>query len=301
MRVVAAYVLMCLIWGTTWLGIKIGLHSLGPILGVGLRFIIAGLALYAAAATTGKLRPLPELPWRLVAVLSVFLFGLNYVLTYAAETHLDSGLVAVLFGTLPFFTFAFAHAMVGERTTPRVWIGALAAFAGVGVISLAHRAVASPLFACAAIAAAASSAFANVYAKRHAHHDPLVTLPPSMLLAGIALAIAGLLIEHTDWHAALSSTSLGALFYLAIFGSGIAFFANMWVLARIPVWVVGMSALIIPVIAVTVGIVFGGEHFTLREALGSLLVAGGIAIALTGAETRLKRSDSSSAVPSTNR
>ncbi len=284
-RTVLAYSGMCLIWGTTWLAIKIGLHALGPLTGVGLRFVIAGLFLFAVAAVARALRPLREMPWRLIVVFAIALFGLDYILTYTAETRLDSGLVSVLFGTAPFFTFGFGQVMVGERTTPRVWLGALIAFAGVVVISLTGQVRGSPLFALCAIGSAAVAAFANVYAKRHSHHDPLLTLPPSMFIAGSSILIVGLIFERTDWHAAVAPSSLAALLYLAIFGSGIAFFLDLWVLKRLRAWVVGMSSLIFPVIAITVGIVFGGEHFGWRELGGSLLVIAGIAIALTAPVT----------------
>ena len=293
---------MCLIWGTTWLAIKIGLHTLGPLTGVGLRFVIASVFLFAVAAATKSLLPLREMPWKLIVVFSIMLFGLNYILTYEAETRLDSGLVSVLFGTLPFFTFGLGHLMVGEKTTPRIWSGALIAFAGVAVISLGGQVRGSPLFALCAIGAAAVSAFANVYAKRHSHHDPLVTLPPSMFIAGGTILIAGLIFERTDWPAVAGPASLASLLYLAIFGSGIAFFLNLWVLKRLPVWIVGLSSLIFPVIAITVGILFGGEHFGWREVAGSLLVIAGIAIALTTrAETSSDKTYSSSEFPSTSR
>lgn len=280
-----AYAGMCAIWGTTWLVIKVALHYAPPITGVGLRFVVAGLFLYAIAFARREVPPLRELPWKVLIVFALTLFGVNYVLTYTAETHLDSGLVAVLFGTLPFFVFGFGHSLVGERTTARIWIGAVCAFAGVGVISLSPQVQASPLYALVAIAAAGSAAFGNVYAKRHSGHAPLVTLPPSMLLSGVVMLAFGLVVERTDWHAVVSLPSLGAIAYLAILGSGIAFFLNMWVLHRIEAWIVGLSALIIPVIAVVVGVTLGGEHFTTREILGSALVVAGIWIALTQRET----------------
>lgn len=282
--VVAAYAGMCAIWGTTWLAIKVSLHYLPPMTGVGLRFAIAGSLLYAVAAASGALRPVRDVPWKLVLVLACFLFGLNYVLTYVAETRLDSGLVAVLFGTLPFFVFAFGHALANERTTPRIWFGAVVAFAGVAVISLAGAIRGSPLFALAAVAAAAVSAFGNVYAKRHSHHDPLLTLPPAMLLAGLAVGALGLTFERPHWDLALKPESLAALLYLAILGSGVAFFLNLWVLHRVAAWIVGLSALIIPVIAVAVGILLGGETFTRRELIGCGLVVLGIWIALSQRE-----------------
>ncbi len=272
---------MCLIWGTTWLAIKVGLQYLPPVSGAGLRFVVAGLFLYGVAAIRGEIRPLASLPWKLICVLALTMFGVNYALTYTAEVRLSSGLVAVLFGTLPFFVFGFGHYLTGERTTLRTWIGAILAFGGVAVISLAGDLRGSLLFGLAAIAAAATSGFANVYAKRHSRHDPLVVLPPAMLLAGIILAIAGLAVEHPILQQGLQIRSILAVLYLAIFGSGIAFFLNLWLLQRVDVGVVGLSALIIPVLAVIVGIVFGHETFGLRELLGAGLVIAGVWIALS--------------------
>lgn len=284
-----AYAGMCLIWGTTWLAIKVGLHTLSPLTGVGLRFLIAGAFLYGIAALSGQLRPLKELPWRLIVVLAGLLFGLNYILTYTAETRLDSGLTAVLFGTLPFFAFGFGHVMIGERTTPRIWIGAALAFAGVAVISLTGAAKGSPLYALAAVGAAAVSAFSNVYAKRHSNHAPLLTLPPAMTIAGAVIFVLGITFERTNWSTVFTGSSLAALLYLAIFGSGIAFFLMMWVLKRLPVSIVGLSSLVFPVIAIIAGTLFGGEIFTIRELLGSALVVAGLWIALSKSKKEVAR------------
>ena len=278
--VVGAYIGMCLIWGTTWLGIKISLQTLGPITGVGLRFVIGGIFLYLVAFATRSIPKATDIPWRVVLVLASLLFGLNYVLNYVAETRLDSGLVSVLFGTLPFFSFAFARAMIGERTSAQNWLGAVVAFAGVALISVGGAVRGAPIFALASIAAAAVAAYANVYAKKHSHHAPLVTLPPSMLISGSVLTVLGLIFERTNWSVAFSPTSIGALLYLAILGSGVAFFLMLWLLQRIPVWMVGISTLIFPVIAVAVGILFGGEHMEVRELLGAAIVVGGLAVAL---------------------
>ena len=289
--IVGAYCAMCAIWGTTWLGIKVSLHYVPPLTGVGLRFVIAGVVMYGVATVTAALRRRTrgaradtvdtQRPWRLIAVLAVFLFGLNYILTYTAETRLDSGLVAVLFGTFPFFAFALGHTMIGERTTVRIWLGAVVAFAGVAAISLSGQVRGSPLFALAAIAAAASSALANVYARRHASHAPLTTLPPAMLSSGIAVSAIGLLTERISWTAVVAPPSIAALLYLSVLGSCVPFFLNLWLLQRIAVWIVGLSSLVIPVIAVAVGIALGGEVFTWRELLGSFLVLAGMWFALT--------------------
>ncbi|MFN2449256.1 MAG: EamA family transporter [Candidatus Baltobacteraceae bacterium] len=277
---IAAYALMCLIWGTTWLGIKVSLHYVAPATGAGMRFILAGLIVYAFAAARGKLVAPRALPWKLVGVLASCLFGINYILTYLAETHVSSGLTAVLFGVLPFFMFGFGHYLLGERTAGMTWAGAAIAFTGVCVISLETGTHGSFWYVLAVVGAALSSAFANVYAKRHSHNDPLATLPPSMLLAGAAVFIFGLLTEPFDPARAFSAGSCIAILYLAIAGSAVAFFLNLWLLKRVRAWIVGMSALIIPVIAVAVGILFGGEHFGVQEGAGAALVIAGVFFAL---------------------
>jgi len=275
--VAGAYALMCAIWGTTWLAIKVSLHYVPPMTGVGLRFIIAGLIMFGAALAVRKAAA-PN--WKLVVVLAITLFGLNYVLNYVSETHIASGLTAVLFGTLPFFTFIFGHYMLGARTTARTWAGAVLAFAGVGLISLVGGAGGSLWYALAAIGAACSASFANVYAKRHAHNDPLVTLPPAMLLAGTGVLILCLLLEHPNLAHAAEPQSVALLLYMAIGGSAVTFFINLWLLQRISANLVSLSAFIIPVIAVVVGVFAGGESFGMRDVLGAALVLGGVWFAL---------------------
>jgi drug/metabolite transporter (DMT)-like permease len=278
--IAAVYVAMCLIWGTTWLAIKIGLHAMGPLTGVGLRFLIAGALLFGVAAIRRELRPVSQLPWKLIAVFAVFTFACDYTLLYVGETHVDSGLASVLFGTLPFFTFGFARILANERLTWRAAAGAAAAFAGVAVISLGGGVHGSPLYALAPIGAALAASFATAYAKRAPSVSPLASLPPAMTIAGAAILIAGLLFERTDWTQAFSPSSLGALLYLAIAGSGIAFFCMLWLLERLPAGTIGLSSLTFPVIALTVGALFGGEHIGQRELAGSMLVMCGMAIAL---------------------
>jgi len=279
--VVAAYATTVLIWGTTWLGIKVSLAAIPPIAGSGFRFILAGLLLYtvAAALKVDFRRKAP--PLHLVVVLAVTMFGINYALTYLAETRLSSGLVAVLYGTLPFFVFGFAHVMVGERATRATIVGALLALAGVAVISAVGSVHGAVWYVLAALVAAASSAYANVYLKRFADAEPFATLPPAMLLAGAGLTTWGLIFEHVDIARAATPTSLAALFYLAACGSALAFYLNHWLLQRISSSTLGLSALMIPVIAVTVGILFGGETFALRDLTGAALVIAGITLSLT--------------------
>jgi drug/metabolite transporter (DMT)-like permease len=276
--VVAAYAVMCAIWGTTWFAIKIALTGFPPTLGAGVRFLVAG-ALFAAVAAFARRPDGIAPPWRLIVVLAVTFFGVNYALTYYAEAHLTSGLVAVLFGTMPFFIFGLAAVRLGERLRLRVVAGALLALAGVAAISLTG--VRGDFVAIlAALGAALLSAIGNVELKEHAAADPLRTLPPAMLLAGAGLTLWGWFVERADLHAALAPAPILATLYLAVAGSAIAFYLNHWLLQRLSSGVVGLSALIIPVIAVVFGVLAGHEAFDLRELFGAALVIAGMTLAL---------------------
>jgi drug/metabolite transporter (DMT)-like permease len=270
---------MCGIWGTTWLVIKIGLRTLPPITGVGVRFTVAALFLVVLGRFVRGRRG-GAAPWHIIVILAATLFGGNYALTYYAETGLASGLVAVLFGTLPFFVFAFGALMLGERVGLATVAGAAVALAGVAIISLGGDTHGSLIYVAAVLGAAAVSAYANVVLKRYAESDPFRTLPPAMALAGVTMTIIGVVFEHPDWSRGASLPSLGALLYLAVLGSGVAFYLNHRLLQTLPAWVVGLSALIIPVIAVTVGALLGGEAFGAKELVGAALVIGGVWLAL---------------------
>lgn len=281
---------MCGIWGTTWLAIKIGLQSVPPVTGAGLRFVVAGLFLWAISRLVPRSRRGTKAPWSAILLLAATLFGANYALTYYAETGLASGLVAVLFGTLPFWVFAFGALVLGERVRPLAVVGAALALGGVAAISLGSTVHGSLPYVAAILAASAISAFANVELKRHAASDPLRTLPPAMFVAGAVLTLCGAAFEHPDWGRAVTPDSLAAILYLALLGSGVAFFLNHWLLKRLDAWVVGLSALIIPAIAVAVGALAGGEAFGVRELAGAALVAAGVWLALFSPTSRAKPS-----------
>lgn len=270
-----AFTGICLIWGTTWLAIKIGLRDAPPVTSVGLRFVIAGLVLYAVAAWRRQLVPLRALPWKLVFVYATCLFGVNYCLTYYSEEGLASGLTAVLFATLPFASFMLRALLFGEATTRAAWIGTVVAFGGVVLISLGSDVRGSWTYALAALAAAALAAYANLYGKTLPDVEPLTVLPPAMLFSGIAVGIAGVMFEHPQPAVFLVPSSLGAMLYLALFGSACAFFLNSWLLRRIDVSHLNLAPLIFPLVALVAGALVEHEVVHPIAALGIALIIGG--------------------------
>jgi drug/metabolite transporter (DMT)-like permease len=278
--IVVAYPAMCIIWGTTFLAMKANAHSLGPVLGVGLRFTAAGLLLLAISAITKQLRAPREYPWRAIVVIAIFLIGLSHSLIYVAESKLDSGVVAVLGATLPFLTIALSRALFGTRIPVSGVLGAAIAFAGICVISLKSHVGGAPLYVLAAFASVASLAYANVYTKQYAHYNPLVLLPPAMVVAGVPLTIVGLGLQRVNWALVFEPTSVVALLYLAVVGTGISFLLFMLVLRELPPWAVGMASLIVPVIALFVGWALGGEAMDGSRLLGAFLVLVGVGVSL---------------------
>jgi drug/metabolite transporter (DMT)-like permease len=284
-RVVAAYTVMCMIWGTTWLAIKVALTGFSPLGGVGVRFLIAGTVLYLGSVVFP--RPKTEAPpLKLIVMLAVTMVGGNYCLTYLAETHLASGLVAVLFGTMPFFIFGMGAFMLRERVSGQAVIGAIAALGGVVTISLTGEGGAL-IYILAALLAAALSGFGNVYLKHYSHCDPLRTFAPAMLLSGTVISIAAAVTAPIDLSHLPAWPPILATLYLAIFGSSVAFYLNHWLLRHLTAWMVGLQALIIPVIAVAVGALLAHEAFGARELIGAVLVIAGVWIALRPSAKRL--------------
>jgi drug/metabolite transporter (DMT)-like permease len=119
-----------------------------------------------------------------------------------------------------------------------------------------------------------------VYLKRYSHADPLRTFAPAMLLSGIVISIVGVLTTPIDVSRAFAWPPILATLYLAVFGSSVTFYINHWLLQRLTAWMVGLQALIIPVIAVIVGALFAHEAFGGRELIGAALVITGVWIAL---------------------
>lgn len=277
--VASAYAGICLIWGTTWYAIKIGLPYIPPITSVGARFVIAGAVMAVAALAMGRLHR-SAISWKLIWMMVFALFSVNYVLIYLAEMHLGSGIVAVLFGTQPFFVFFFGYLFAGERSSAATWLGAALALGGVAAISMVGEQRGSWIYALGAVASAAVAAVGMAYAKRKAHVDPLTTLPISMLIAGASTLAVGIVFERPAFAIALAPPSLASLLYLAIFGSALAFFLNLWLLKRISVAAVGLTSLVTPIIAIYVGVAFGGEAFGPREIVGAVLVIAGVWVAL---------------------
>src|SRR5262245_56895039 len=188
---IATYMLLCVVWGSTWLVIKVGYGGLGPLTVASVRFLLAGLILSIGMPLLKARWPRSAVEWGLVIWVGVILFGADYGLIYWSEQFIDSGLAAILFAMLPLVTIVFAHMYVhGDRITPPKLAGSMIAF--VGVVSLfADRlrvdvSQSGPMLAM--IGSTICAAAAGVATKRHggALH-PAALNGPAMLVGSVAL------------------------------------------------------------------------------------------------------------------
>jgi len=296
MASVALYVLLCVIWGSTWLVIKIGYGGLGPFNVAALRFVIAGGVLAVIVPVLGARWPRSRGEWLLILWVGMVLFGADYGLIYWGEQFLDSGLTAILFATLPLITVAFAHLYIpGDRITARKLTGTLLAF--VGVVALFGESLQVDLNTLgpmvAIIVAAVCAAAAGVASKRHGSSLHAAALnAPAMLVGGIVLAVAAIA-SGEGLRVPSDAKTWAAISYLAIAGSVVTFLIYFSLLKTWSVTSLSFISVFTPVIALALGFVFLGERPTLWTAIGAVLILAGVVLALT-------RSTPKSQIPTTN-
>ena len=283
-RQVAAYVVLCVIWGSTWLVIKVGYGGLGPFNVASLRFFIAGALLAPVVPLVGARWPRGRIEWALVAWIGLVLFAADYGLIYWAEQYLESGLTAILFATLPIITIAFAHFYVpGDQITGRKLAGTLLAFAGVAALFGDHlrldAARSVPMLA--VIASAVCAAAAGVASKRHgiALH-PAALNAPAMVLGAAALLTASLL-AGDGFALPRDAPTWGAVAYLAVAGSVVTFLIYFSLLKTWSVTSLSFISVFTPAIALFLGFLFLEERPTLWTLVGTVLILAGVALALT--------------------
>ncbi|MBN2227180.1 MAG: EamA family transporter [candidate division Zixibacteria bacterium] len=275
------YIMLCLIWGSTWLAIKIGLEDSPPLWSAGLRFVIAAIILFIINSI--KRVPYPR-DWktiRTVAFPGIFMYSLSYMLVYWGETHIGSAMMAVLYTTFPFFVAAFAAIMLkDERLSPLAWGGLVIGFGGVIVIFFDSLNISQLAFGgtVAGVASSASSAFATVYIRAKLRETPIRMMASLQITLGAILIIifAALLEPPTAFR--VTTKSVSALLYLSVFGTVIAFLAYYWLLRRMHAVTVSLMTFFIPVIAIALGYAVRAETFSYLAVVGTVLILAGVVL-----------------------
>lgn len=278
-----AFVLLCLIWGSTWLVIKVGYGGLGPFNVASLRFLAAGLLFCALVPAFRARWPRGRTEWGVSLFVGAVLFGADYGLIYWGETRLDSGLTAILFATMPLATAFVAHAYLpAERLNARKLGGTLLAFLGV-VALFADKVRLDPGLAVpmlAIVASAVCAAFSSVATKRHGHDlHPTALNAVAMLFGALLLALASL-VAGDGLRLPSDASAWGALAYLVLAGSVVTFLVYFWLLKAWESTTLSFISIFTPVVALFLGYVVLDERPTAWTGLGAALILAGVLLAL---------------------
>ena len=277
----AAFAGMCLIWGTTFLVIRIGTESVPPLWGAAIRLVIA-TALNAIMAV------LTRAPWprgaalRGIALFGFLNLGVNFALLYWGEQTVPSGIAAVFYATVPLTTGLFAW-MLGVQSIERSkMIAAGIGLGGVALIFSGELRWGAPAPALLAVFTAATVAsLAGVILKKVPPHSTFVVNSIGAAMGACVCFLASLVLGES--HALPRSIAgWGPILYLAIAGNLGAYVLYAWLLTQWRVTTVSVGALIIPVLAVIVGAIVRGESPAPETYFGAALVLFGVSWSLFG-------------------
>jgi drug/metabolite transporter (DMT)-like permease len=281
MKARLVWVILCGIWGSTWLFIKLGLADLPPITFAGIRFVIAYTILFTWIRIRRLQLPTSRGDWILLAVTGILSFGLNYGLVFWGEQYISSGLAALLQATLPAFGLVFAHLhLPAERLSWAKIGGVILGVCGVGVVFSNQLAVAGrqALAGCVAlILSAMFAAYANVLVKaRGTKMDPAILAAGQMFFGLLLLLAVGISLEGNPLNLRWTPIALISLFYLAVVGSVVAFVLYYWLVLNMDVTKSMLISLVTPVVAVILGMIVLDEEIGWRTLIGGAMIMIGI-------------------------
>ena len=294
MKARIVWLILCGIWGSTWLFIKLGLTDLPPFTFAGIRFVLASLILTLMILARGVRWPRTRFDWILIAVSGALQFALNYGLVFWGEQHISSGLAAVLQSTFPVFGFLIAHMYLPyERMTTAKLIGVLLGFCGVVVIFSDQLTIAGRMALLGSVALVASAFFgsySNVLVKAYGQKiDPQVLAAGQMICGFPPLLILGLLTEGNPFRFHWTWMAIVSLAYLVIVGSVVAFALYYWLVRHMDVTNTMLIALVTPVVAVILGMIVLHEKLNWRLFAGGACIISGIGLIILQKHNKTSR------------
>ncbi|HTC91347.1 MAG TPA: EamA family transporter [Bryobacteraceae bacterium] len=282
MRVLLAFFAIYVLWGTSFLAIRIAVLEVPPLFAAGTRFFVAGVVLYGFMRLRGRTSPTRS-QWRSLALLALLMFVAEYGPLFWAEKYVPSGIASVLEATLPLITMAIETWVFRRQRFHWPLLAAiLLGFCGVGVMLFRNGEQQFGWLPCVAILAGATTwSLGSVFNRS-------LDLPESRpLTSGAAMALGGAMLlvlsavfgelsplPHVSMRAAL------AILYLIAFPSLLGFTAFVWLLARMPATRVASHAYVNPVVAVALGYFVAGETISLRTLIGTALVLASVILIL---------------------
>ncbi|HET9838561.1 MAG TPA: DMT family transporter [Candidatus Angelobacter sp.] len=285
------YLSLCLIWGSTWLAIRVVVHDVPPFKAAALRFVAAAVLLLVAALAQKRRWPQDGREWAAVLVLSFTMMAVPYGLLFWAEQHVMSSMTAIFYSAMPLTVALLTPAMM-HRKVPRTAVYAMVIAFGallslfITELSASRRSIIGGVLV---VVSMALSSWSAVYAKiRLRNIDPVVATGLQLMFGSVVLLWAAWVFE-AHRPAVWSRTAVIAMAFLTLFGSAAAFVIYYWLLKRLQPYQLSTISLITPVIALLEGWLWG-EPVRVMMVVAIVVVLGSVRVVLR-AEAELKRED----------
>lgn len=282
-KISLGYILICLLWGSTWITVKIGLESLTPFLAAGLRFSLASLFIYIIMRIKGITIQTDSLSIKLYIIMGLFAFVVPFGIVYWAQQFIQSGLASILFGAFPFFVLIFTRfAIPSEKIDFLKIIAVVIGFTGIFIIFSNNISVnlnKDFLGMLAIVFSASLQASVAVIIKKYGMHlnSLSMNLVP-LMIGGTVLVLVSFFAENLS-KVVFDTKAILSVGYLAFFGTVLTFTTYYWLLKRINIVILSLSSFITPIIAIFLGWLILSEKFSTRETIGSSLVLIGVLFA----------------------
>lgn len=285
MKPLIVWIILCVVWGTTWIFIKVGLDDLPPISFAAIRFIVSVLLLIPIIWWQKLKFPSSKTEWIIIFISGILQFFCNYGLLFWGEQYISSGLAAVLQATIPAFGLILARIYLpNEKITVKKVISILLGIIGLVIIfqeQLTLGGTLAFLGSLAVVAGAFCASYASVLTKTYgANSNPATLIFCQMLVGLIPLTIVGLVVEGNPLKFNWTISAIICVLYLAVIGSIIAFWLYYWLLTKMDVTKAMMIAFVTPVIAILVGAIFLRESLHLQTLFGGVFILGSILLVL---------------------
>jgi len=284
-----AFGLVYVLWGSTYLAIKLAIETIPPFVMAGARFLIAGGLLYAVARLLGAPRPARG-EWGPASIVGLFLLLGGNGLVVLGQKTVPSGLASLIVAGVALWMALFDALRPGGKwpTLPAA-VGLLGGFAGVALLIGPWSGGVHPWGALALVGATISWALGSIYARgARLPKSPFIATAVEMMAGGAALLVLSLVTGQSAQldFSTISMKSVAAMAYLLVFGSIVAFTAYVWLLSVKPASLVATYAYVNPVVAVALGALFAGEAMGPRTLVAAAFIVASVAVITTFSNPR---------------
>lgn len=276
LAIIITLISLYILWGATYLGMRVALQSFPPFLLAGSRFLIAGILMFTILRARGAALPTRK-EWLGAALIgALMLIGGNGGVTFA-EQWVASGLAAVAVGAVPLWAALFAG-FFGRWPTRFEWCGLVLGFAGLILLNLGHGLTATnPLGAIVLLIAPVSWALGSILSQRVSLPKGFMSSAAQLLCGGVLLLTIGLVSGERVTHAP-TLPAIGAMLFLIFGGSLVAYTAYNYLLSHVRASLATSYAYVNPVVAVALGVWLAGEQITLTGVIAMVIILGGVVL-----------------------